>query len=81
MAQDAPMEFDEFWWMFFVRGEGREGYTDEQLQEMQAGHLANMERMWKEGKAIVAGPFGTEGPRRGIAIRLQSARPLGSEIA
>lgn len=73
MAQDAPMEFEKFWFVYLVRGEGRESFSDDQIQKMQGDHLANIDRMWKEKIAIVAGPFGTEGPRRGFVLIKRSA--------
>jgi len=35
---------------------------------IQEGHLANISRLWKEGKLAVAGPLGDNGDIRGIFI-------------
>ena len=36
--------------------------------EIQRGHMANLERMYYEGKSILAGPFMDGGEMRGIVI-------------
>jgi len=36
--------------------------------ELQKGHLANIERLYKEGKIDMAGPMGHDGDLRGIFI-------------
>lgn len=38
------------------------------VASIQKAHLANIERLAKEGKIIVAGPFGDDGNWRGIFI-------------
>ena len=68
MAQDAPMEFEQFWWVFLVSGETSDQFSGDQMQEMQTRHRANLRRLWEEKKSIVAGPFDTKGPRRGIVL-------------
>jgi uncharacterized protein len=35
---------------------------------IQAGHMANIERLWKEKKLIVAGPGGDDGDMRGVFV-------------
>ena len=41
--------------------------TDE-TKAIQAGHMANIERLWKEKKLIVAGPSGDDGDLRGVFV-------------
>lgn len=36
--------------------------------ELQKGHLANIERLYKEGKIDLAGPMGHDGDLRGIFV-------------
>ena len=45
-------------------GEG----THEERERIQAAHLANIQRLAKEGKILVAGPFADNGDWRGIFI-------------
>ena len=44
---------------------GQDSVTAKKLQE---GHMANINRMAKEGKLAIAGPFGDNGDWRGIFI-------------
>ena len=39
-----------------------------ETQRLQAGHLANIQKMAAAGKLIVAGPFSDEGDLRGVFI-------------
>lgn len=47
----------EYFIVLLTHGPNRD-QPDSVVQEMQKQHLANIDRMWKEGKAIIAGPFG-----------------------
>lgn len=54
--------------VFFVQGvRGRE-YSREELGEMQNGHIANLQRLYRERKSPLAGPVGEWGDRRGIVV-------------
>lgn len=74
MSQDPPKlpvnvaDLKPYTLLIFERGEGREKYTQDQLEEMQKGHIANLVRIYKEKKASAAGPFGDDGNWRGIVI-------------
>ncbi len=43
-------------------------FDDETLQEMQRGHLANMDVMHQAGELVIAGPMGDDTALRGILI-------------
>ncbi len=58
-----------FWFVMLVMGMDRDKITDTaRINQLQAGHMANMQRMADMGKLIVAGPFGDDGHWRGIFI-------------
>lgn len=62
----------QFWFVMLTRGNIRtqDSATAVALQE---GHMANIRRLYAEGKLKVAGPFGDDGNWRGIFIFDQSA--------
>ncbi|MBS1715026.1 MAG: hypothetical protein JST30_11895 [Armatimonadetes bacterium] len=37
-------------------------------EELQAGHLKNLERLWSSRKALVVGPFAEPGKRKGLVV-------------
>jgi uncharacterized protein YciI len=59
--------FEKVFFGFLVSGPNR-GQDAETAKRLQAEHLAYMEGQAKEGKLVLAGPFTTDGPRRGIVV-------------
>ncbi len=57
----------QYYFVFLVKGPNR-NQDSITAAKIQAAHLANMERMAKEGKLQVAGPFLDDGNFRGIFI-------------
>lgn len=57
-----------FWLGLLERPAGAPEYSAERLQEIQAGHMANIERMAQSGDLVLAGPMGDDGPLRGIFV-------------
>ena len=55
---------------FLKRGPNRKEGDDKtpEIQELQKAHIANIERLAKLGKLVVAGPFGDDGDLRGIFV-------------
>jgi uncharacterized protein YciI len=55
---------------------------NEQTRAIQAGHMANIERLWKEKKLIVAGPGGDDSDMRGVFVfdtdSLEEAKALAA---
>ncbi len=68
---EEPGTEADFVFVFLRAGTGGAGKTTEELQQLGAGHLANITRLASERKLVVAGPFGPGGPEpalRGIFI-------------
>lgn len=51
---------------FLYRGDRVQEYTEEQRAEIQAGHMANINRLAEEGKLVMAGPFFGNEELRGL---------------
>lgn len=66
----APMEFESYQLVLLKRPAERPEYPQEKLQEIQAGHLAHLGRMAREGHLVAAGPFGDQEDERlrGLAL-------------
>ncbi len=43
-------------------------YSDDELREIQAGHMANIGKMVETGDLILAGPMGSDGELRGLFV-------------
>lgn len=64
----AP-ELKQYWFVMLVKGKDRDKITDTaQINKLQAGHMANIEKLSTMGKLCIAGPFGDDGNWRGIFI-------------
>ena len=57
----------QYWFVMLLKGENRtqDSVTAAKIQD---GHMANIRRLYADGKLKVAGPFGDEGTWRGIFI-------------
>lgn len=62
-----PMNIKQYWFVLLVEGPNRnqDSVTAAQIQK---AHMANINRLYLEGKLKVAGPFGDEGPWKGLFI-------------
>lgn len=60
-------EMKRYWLILLKRGDNR-GQDSISAAKIQAGHMANIDRLAKEGKIIMAGPMGYDGDLRGIFI-------------
>jgi uncharacterized protein YciI len=68
-SKDAKPEerIRQYWFVMLTKGSNRtqDSVTAAKLQE---GHMANIKRLYEEGKLKVAGPFGDDGNWRGLFI-------------
>lgn len=51
------MELDSYTFVLLRRGPRADEFNDEELDELQRGHLAFLDRMREEGHLVLAGPF------------------------
>jgi uncharacterized protein YciI len=56
--------------VFQMRGENPPQLGEAESQDLQRDHLRHLEKVWRSGHALVAGPFGVpkEEPMRGIVL-------------
>jgi uncharacterized protein YciI len=64
------MEFDTYTFVLIRSGPRAHEFSDEELEELQRGHLAFLDSMREEGHLVLAGPFqGQEDEtKRGFSI-------------
>lgn len=66
-----PVKLEEqirqYWFVMLTKGSNRT-QDSATAAKIQAGHLANIDRLYEEGKIKVAGPFGDKGNWLGIFI-------------
>jgi len=59
----------QYWFVMLLTGKRRDEIKDTNvINKLQAGHVANIQRLADMEKLIVAGPFGDNGQWRGIFI-------------
>jgi uncharacterized protein len=66
-APEEQYEMKQYWMVFLKKGPHRD-HDSVSAARLQEGHMANINRLAKEGKILVAGPFGDDGDLRGIFI-------------
>lgn len=67
---NKPLKWNTVYLAFLKKGPNRkegDGKTPE-VQELQKAHIANINRLAELKKLVVAGPFGDDGPLRGIFV-------------
>lgn len=57
-----------FYMVFLYRGEAWTAEKTPETENIQKGHLANIEKLAREGKIVLAGPFMDKSNLRGIFI-------------
>ena len=65
----VPPEMKQYWLVMLLKGTNRD-MDKATSARIQAAHLANITRLWQEGKVIIAGPMGYkyDADLRGIFI-------------
>lgn len=63
----ATPNIRKYWFVMLTTGPNR-SQDSATASKLQAGHMANMQTMYYDGKLKVAGPFGDDGNWRGIFI-------------
>ncbi|HAX48101.1 MAG TPA: hypothetical protein PK605_03675 [Ignavibacteria bacterium] len=67
-TEKTEWEMKEYYFVFLNAVKDRPKIDSAEAMKIQAGHLANIERMFNEGKCRLAGPFFDAGEMRGILI-------------
>jgi uncharacterized protein YciI len=60
-------QIKQYWFVMLLKGNNRT-QDSAAAAKLQDGHMANINRLYYEGKIKVAGPFGDDGAWRGIFI-------------
>lgn len=60
-------EMKQYWLVMLLRGPNR-GQDSATAASIQAGHMANIDHLHREGKIVMAGPMGHNKDLRGIFI-------------
>jgi uncharacterized protein YciI len=80
-AVPAPPENVRYQLGLLVRGPGWTPGRTPATDSIQAGHLANIGRMWEHGALLLAGPFMNGGELRGVFVFRPGEDPLDSLMA
>lgn len=67
LTKKQDMQIRQYWFVMLLKGPNR-GQDSITAAGIQAGHMANINRLYKAGKLKVAGPFGDEGDWLGLFI-------------
>lgn len=79
---NSPLKLNTVYLAFLKKGPNRKDGDDAtpQIQELQKAHIANIERLAKLGKIVVAGPFGDDSSLRGIFVFRVSSMAEAREL-
>ena len=77
---ESPPKMARYFVGLIYRGPTWSSEVTQKVQELQAAHLANIDRLAESGKMVLAGPFADEGDMRGLFFynvdTLEAARVL-----
>ena len=66
-TQNPEAMIRQYWFVLLTKGTNRD-QDSATAAKLQEGHLANIKKLYSDGKIKVAGPFGEEGDWQGIFI-------------
>ena len=66
--EKKPIEQIRKYWFVLLKAGANRTQDSATAAKLQEGHLANIDRLYYEGKIKVAGPFGEKGDWKGIFI-------------
>lgn len=69
------------YFMAFLKSGPERSQSKEELDSLQALHLAHLKRMYDEGFADISGPFGDDGDVRGITIYNVPTKAMADSLA
>ena len=67
-AEKKPIEQIRKYWFVLLKAGPDRNQDSATAAKLQQGHIANIDRLYYEGKIRVAGPFGEKGDWKGIFI-------------
>ncbi len=68
-AEESAPADPSVYWIFLTTGESSAGRERSEIEQMQAAHLANFGRLYKEGKLLTVGPMADPRKKlRGIVL-------------
>lgn len=65
---DIEFHMKSYYMLIYLRGERAQEFTEQELEEIQKGHLAHINEMANEKVVLMAGPFEGDDDKRGILI-------------
>ncbi len=65
---DTTYVMRQYVFVMYIKAEGGDDFTEAELEEIQAAHMAHISKMSEEGNLVMAGPFGDKAEWRGILI-------------
>lgn len=65
---DTTYVMRQYVFVMYIKAEGGDDFSEEELAEIQAAHMAHIEMMSEEGNLVMAGPFGDKEEWRGVLI-------------